>query len=362
MRKTQKPEFFHSFHSFSRQFLACACGAGLALSLAGCGSSVPQPSAQAGQGQETTSLTVSQMQRIETQIHSVLDAADRTKDVAALSDRLSGPELEIRTSQLRVVQGTNKPDPRMILPTRVRERVLTQTSGWPRNDLVITSTTSDQQSERLLVLNQASARTNYKLWGLVRLFSGVTMPSFAVSGAGTKEGTSNDSGLVSTPRQAVQDYAMALNNIQLLSADKVASSSLPAHDKEQISQVAGDQFRSELADLDASVSKGVAENEGKEHQQFTPDLESLKIFRSAKGGDLVVARINSVWTRTAGNGRLSQPASDAEKTLFGKGKATSTMRVHYVNVVALYDPPASKGAKIRALGAERQAVSVEAVK
>ncbi len=337
--------------------LSCLLLSGL---LTGCGS-VPQPSAQAGQQQSQASLTAAQARRIEKAVHRVLDAADGSKDPSGLSERLSGPELEIRTSQVNVLKSTNKADARMILPTGIRQQVLTQTSGWPRNMLAITSTTSDQQSERLLVFNQASARTNYKLWGLVRLFSGVTMPSFAVSEQGTKEGTAADSGLVSTPRQAVIDYAAALNNIQLTSADKVNASSLSSADKARILRVTTDQFRTELADLDSSVSKGVAANEGTQKQVFTPDLDSIKVFRSSKGGDLVVARLDSTWTRTAGDGRLSQPASDAEKALFGDGKATSTMRVQYVNVVALYVPPASKTAKIQALGAERQPVKVEAV-
>ena len=50
--------------------------------------------------------------------------------------------------------------------------------------------------------------------------------------------------------------------------------------------------------------------------------------------------------------------------LFGDGKATSTMKVTYVNVIALYVPPAGgtgDAAKITAVGAERYAVKVEAL-
>ena len=65
--------------------------------------------------------------------------------------------------------------------------------------------------------------------------------------------------------------------------------------------------------------------------------------------------------RSAGSGRESQPASDAEKALFGDGQATSTMKTTYVNVVALYVPPANSDAKITAVGSERQPVRVEAL-
>ena len=47
--------------------------------------------------------------------------------------------------------------------------------------------------------------------------------------------------------------------------------------------------------------------------------------------------------------------------LFGDGKATSTMKTSYVNVIALYVPPAKSGQKITAVGSERQPVKVEAL-
>ena len=62
-----------------------------------------------------------------------------------------------------------------------------------------------------------------------------------------------------------------------------------------------------------------------------------------------------------GDGRESRPASDDEKALFNSDKYTSTMKVTYVNVVALYIPLASSGEQITAVGADRQPVKVEAL-
>ena len=50
-----------------------------------------------------------------------------------------------------------------------------------------------------------------------------------------------------------------------------------------------------------------------------------------------------------------------EKALFNSDKYTSTMKVTYVNVVALYIPLASSGEQITAVGADRQPVKVEAL-
>ena len=103
-------------------------------------------------------------------------------------------------------------------------------------------------------------------------------------------------------------------------------------------------------------------NNGTQEQKFTTVPEQMWVMRAADGaGDLVVGRINGEWTRKAGDGRESRPASDDEKALFNSDKYTSTMKVTYVNVVALYMPLASSGEQITAVGADRQPVKVEAL-
>ena len=62
------------------------------------------------------------------------------------------------------------------------------------------------------MLKQDSARQNYKLWGVARLFSGVKMPSFEVSQTGSAQGTPTDTGLVMTPKAAVAAYADLLQS------------------------------------------------------------------------------------------------------------------------------------------------------
>ena len=151
---------------------------------------------------------------------------------------------------------------------------------------------------------------------------------------------------MTTPEKAVAEYADVLQNG---SASKYAS------------KFADDYFRQELAKLSQTVQEGMERNAGTQQQTFQAAAGQIKVMRSSDGGDLVVAQINSEWTRQAGEGRESQPASDSEKALFGNGTATSTMKVTYVNVVAMYVPPAGSHQKITAVGAERQPVKVEAL-
>ena len=332
----------------ARRGIALALAAGMTVSLAACEGQVPKPAA-ASSSTHAPDLTVKQEARIRASILDVLDASDQAKSTDGLSARLTGPELEIRSSQIAVAKATGTLDKLATIPHDMTQTVIPTDDGWPRTVFTITTTTEDQQSKRLLVLTQDSPRQNYKLWGLARLFQGAELPKFEVPKLGTEMGTANDAKLVATPAKAVEMYADLLN--------KDSSSEYNAKFKD-------DLLRQELRTLDQTVQQGMEANKGTQEQTFTVPKDQLKVMRSTDGGDLVVARIDSVWTRQAGEGRESLPANNNEKALFGDGKATSTMKVTYVNVIALYVPPAGgtgDAAKITAVGAERYAVKVEAL-
>ena len=302
--------------------------AGLALcmcvTLGACEGQLPEPVQATASASASPNLTTEQEKAIRKQLLEAIEQCNNAKSA----------------------QKTGNLDPKTDTPDAITQTIIPTDSGWPRSVFTITTTTQDQQSKRLLVFDQESARQNYKLWGVARLFQGVQMPKFTVPQIGAQMGTDNDDNLKMTPKEAVKRYADVLQN-----GDK--------------SQYAGDfdndYLRQELATLSQTVQQGMERNKGTQTQTFEPVDGQMRIMRAADGGDLVVAQINSVWTRAAGEGRESQPASDSEKALFGDAKATSTMRVTYVNVVALYIPSAKANAKITAVGAERQPVKVEAI-
>lgn len=324
--------------------------AGLALcmcvTLGACEGQLPEPVQATASASASPNLTTEQEKAIRKQLLEAIEQCNNAKSADGLDRAMSGPELEIRRSELAVAQKTGNLDPKTDIPDAITQTIIPTDSGWPRSVFTITTTTQDQQSKRLLVFDQESARQNYKLWGVARLFQGVQMPKFTVPQIGAQMGTDNDDNLKMTPKEAVKRYADVLQN-----GDK--------------SQYAGDfdndYLRQELATLSQTVQQGMERNKGTQTQTFEPVDGQMRIMRAADGGDLVVAQINSEWTRSAGAGRESQPASDAEKALFGNGKATSTMKTSYVNVIALYVPPANSGQKITAVGSERQPVKVEAL-
>lgn len=330
-------------------FIACAAMLG---GLAACDSAAPRPQADASSA-KTLILTEDEEKTIRAEILKDITDADDAQDGSGLTERVADPELTIRNSQLTVLKYIKDKHPDKVndyaqlmeIPDTVRQVVLPKATGWPRSVFTITDNTDAQGPPRLLVIDQSNARDNYKLWGVVRLFSGATLPEFPVPSMGAVLGTAQDSGLVATPEQAVSMYADVLANG---SASQYAS------------QVADDSLRQTIASLTQTVQQGVEGNKGTQKQTFTPVAGQLRVMHATGGGALVVAQIQSVWERTGGEGRESRPASDPEAALFGDGHPTSTMRVTYSNVIALFVPAEGQG-QIQAVGAERQPIKVEAV-
>lgn len=328
------------------KLLAAVAALGLTLGLGACEGRIPEPPAAPADVDQIPDLTEEQESKIRASILETLDQASQNMSGDGLSARVTGPMLDVRNSAITVGKATGGLDKTNTIPSDMMQTVIPIDSGWPRTVYTITTTTEDQQSQRLLVFTQDSPRQNYKLWGVARLFAGAQLPRFTVPEIGTQMGLPNDTGLVATPQEAVERYADVLQN---------------GANSEFADQFADDSLRQTIASVAQTVQEGMERNNGTQTQTFTVVPDAIKIMRSSDGGDLVVAQINSEWTRAAGDGRESLPASDEEQALFGDGTATSTMKVTYVNIVALYVPPEDSGEQITAVGAERKPIKVEAI-
>lgn len=326
--------------------LAAIIALGMTVGLGACEGQIPDPKSAASDVDRMPDLTEEQEAKIRASILDTLDQATQNMNGDGLPVRVTGPMLDVRNSALAVARSTGSMDKTNTIPSDIMQTVIPVDSGWPRTVFTVTTTTEDQQSQRLLVLTQDSPRQNYKLWGVARLFSGAQLPRFAVPEIGAQMGLPNDTGLVATPEDAVNWYADVLQN---------------GANSEHADKFADDALRESLVSVAQTVQEGMERNNGTQQQTFTVVPDAIKIMRSGDGGDLVVAQINSEWTRQAGDGRESLPASDEEKALFGDATATSTMKVTYVNIVALYVPPEDSDQPITAVGAERKPIKVEAL-
>lgn len=319
----------------------------MTVGLGACEGQVPTVSSKStSEAAASPDLTEAQEKKIRTQILKTLDQANQDHNTDILPTIMSGPALQVRTSELITARATGTLDKKTTIPTDISQTIIPTDTGWPRTVFAITTTTEDQQSKRLLVLRQDSPRQNYKLWGVTRLFQGAQLPKFAIASIGSQMGDENDAGLVATPKEAVTQYVDVLQN---------------GTNSQYASLIADDYFRQAMASQTQTVQEGMERNKGTLQQTFSAVDGSIVCMRAADGGELVVAQINNEMVRQAGEGRQSLPASDSETALFGGATATSTMKVTYVSMVALYIPPEGSDQQITAVGAEWQPVKVEAL-
>lgn len=337
--------YAHKIKHYARFACASVVASAMCFTLCACEGQVPK-AAEGSSVKELPDVTPIKEKDIRLRVLRSLEKANEEKNASNLAEYMSGPSALVRASELTIAAKTGKLDAKTTIPREVAQTIVPTNASWPRDLMTITTTTKDQQSKRLLVIRQDSARSNYKLWAVARLFPGVHLPKFPVPSIGASMGKANDSGLVMSPHAAAAAYADVLQRGE---SSKFAK------------YFANDYLRSKLSELSKTVQAGMERNKGSQEQVFTPVTNQISVMRASDGSDLVIARIDSVWTRKAGEGRESRPASDEEKALFGDSKATSTMRVTYVNVIAMVVPPAGSDAKIIPVGAERQPIKVEAL-
>ncbi|MCM3534196.1 hypothetical protein SAMN05518682_3286 [Cellulosimicrobium aquatile] len=315
-----------------------------ALLLAACSAPLPTPEPDPTQDPPAPVLTEAQETAVLDAVAAALAAASETNDAAQLEGRVTGPALAIRTSQLAVAAARGNADLVTELPTEAQQVVIPTTQTWPRTSFAVSVQPENLQTPRLSVLEQDTARGDYQLWAWVRLLPGVTMPSFADPSIGSEDVAPDDSSLLVTPTDAVAQYADVLN---------LGTGSGFAGSFEE------DSFRTLLAKRAQDWTTALQPAAGAYSLTFTPNPdEPVRAVRTADGGALVVGAMTSQESMTAEEGAQVPPDTESIKALYGGAAPTNVLKVGYVDVVALYVPPAGSEEKIRVVGNEHVATSV----
>ncbi|MDR2748756.1 MAG: hypothetical protein LBB10_02545 [Bifidobacteriaceae bacterium] len=321
--------------------ILCTC----AFIITSCSGGVPPINQETSE--LTPDLSVDRQQSIFSDILDVIQYADNHNNTQYLKKRLYGPEYEIRSAQIVQKRNNNKLSDNAEIPSMTDQIIISNSHGWPRVSGIITKPTADMQSQRLLFITQTTARDNYKLWGLARIFSNTTLPKFNSALDGSQTILPDDETLIKSPIETVKEYANLLQNGQ---------------NSKSASQFPSDPFQEQLTTITQTVQQGVSQNGGSQSQEFKPDTANIQGIRTSDGGALIMAQIDSFWKREAGGGRISKPASDEEEALFGNSTATQSILAHYVNVIAIYIPVKNDtNQSIQIIGAERMPVEVKAI-
>ncbi|QDW64061.1 hypothetical protein [Oerskovia sp. KBS0722] len=314
-----------------------------AILLAGCASPVPTADPDPTPTEAVPALTSDQMAEVRTAVGTSLDEAAAANDAAQLGNRLAGPALSLRTSQLAVAAVRGNQDLVTKLPTDVQQDIITTTDSWPRQAYAVTVQPEDLQSPRLLAYEQTAARDPYKLWAWVRLFPSATLPTFAGPAVGSEAVPLDDPSLLMTPADAVAQYADVLT----LGAGSAYAGSF-----------ADDPLRAWVANNATVQMAELSKAEGSLTMTFTPTPDQARAVRTADGGAMVMAGLTALETRTIEEGGKIAPGSDTEKALFGASEPTNKLNVGYTTMVAMYIPPAGATTGVQVLGMENVATSV----
>ena len=329
----------------SRRLVAALSGA-LVLGLAACSTPLPQAQPEPVPAVAPAVTTVVQTQDVLTDLGAVLTASDAALDPAQLPARVAGPALAVRTAEYVRAVSTAGAKPPTPLPTDEQALIVPQTDTWPRTQLVVTKQPDDLQAPRILVMQQATPREPYKLWGWGRMGAGIQMPATAAPETGSPVLAPDATGLVMTPLEAFQQYADVLANGD---ASAFAASFLP------------DTFRSSIEAARAATAAGV-QAAGSAVETYTPDPTTPVVsLQTVDGGAIVVGQLTTVSTVTLTVAGGTIPISDPfYAALTGKPSAASNFVRTFTDVLVMYVPPAGSPALVQLLAAEHAVTSATA--
>jgi hypothetical protein len=320
------------------RFAGVSAGVVLAL-LTGC-STATLPTPHPVAATDTPVLTEEQNLAVLAAVNATLAEASAQRDATLLAPRVTGPALQIRTSQLQVAQVLGDDSLVTVIPDHYQQLIIPTTQSWPRTAFAITDVTEELHPPRLLALEQATAREPYRLWGWVQLRAGVEMPAFADARIGSQEVAPDDTTLRVTPEEAVNQYADLLTN--------GGGSAF----NENFEPLENDHFRFFLATWVAAQQEALSADrvEGTYSLVVRPSGSGIKAVRSADGGALVMAELLLNERLEAVEGAVLSPQTQTAQALLTGQEFTNVLTAQYRDMIALHVPPAGSGEPIRLLG------------
>ncbi|WP_245605894.1 hypothetical protein [Promicromonospora kroppenstedtii] len=312
--------------------------------LAGCAEELPVPKPEAPVAAAV--VTQSQERKILDKVSGVVEGVTKSKEADSLGERLSGPALTIRETQLKVAGARKDDEPLTDLNMEMQQVILPSDQEWPRSSFAITVQPKDLTTPVLMAFDQAEAREQYKLWGWVRLLPGVTMPQFAEADLGSAAVAADDESLKETPETVIKQYA------SVLTVDK---------DSKYAGNFADDDLRQFFRDYGKLQVDAINKEDckGAFEVAYEPTKDPVKSVRTADGGALVMAAMISKETITAREeGCEIGPPTKTTQALWGDEDVTNVVEVNYQDMVAMYVPPKDSEDQISLVGYEHVPSSV----
>ncbi|WP_402466471.1 hypothetical protein [Isoptericola aurantiacus] len=309
--------------------------------LAGCAQELPQPVAD--DPFEGPVLTAAQETAVVDSVAGALEKAGKKRKPQLLEPRVTGPALEVRTSQIEVAQARDDDSFVTSIPTELKRMIIPTTQTWPRVSYTITEPTENLEVPRMVAYTQDSARDNYKMWSWVQLIPGTTMPNFADPEViGSAAVAPDDDSLIVTPTQAIKQYAdlVARGTDKSKHADAFE---LPSDSPDLVQRVQEDAQTVRKAE-------DFQDADGEYALTFVPRTDQTVAVRTSDGGAVVMGVLDGNARATVEEDGEIGALSVAQGALIGDEDKTNELYVEYTDQIALYVPPAGSSESMRPLG------------
>ena len=325
-----------------RALLSAGGASALALSLAACSKSQPKTAQTQASGTPIAEpvLNDKQLSEILQRVQTGLAAADKEKNADKLKEVMSGPAARIRAAEYATASASGNNDFIHAMSTTIQGGGVGQTVGFPRN----AAAASEGASPSLISLEQNSARDQFKVWAWVQGFSEKkNIPVLTKQSAQrAKQVTADSTGLVSTPKAALDAYVDALNH-----PDGENGKAFPDDLLRQKVQAARTTNLSSLGEVTVTATAGKDGFQGLQMEE-------------GDGGALVFTTLTYtvVYKRTVDGSDLTLQG-DVAALMGGNQKIVGTVTATYDSMVAFSIPKEGSKDKVAVLGAETALMKVD---
>ena len=326
-----------------RALLSAGGASALALSLAACSKSQPKTAQTQASGTPIAEpvLNDKQLSEILQRVQTGLAAADKEKNADKLKEVMSGPAARIRAAEYATASASGNNDFIHAMSTTIQGGGVGQTVGFPRNAAVASE---GDKRVSIISLEQNSARDQFKVWAWVQGFAAqASIPVLTKQSARrAKQVTADSTGLVSTPKAALDAYVDALNH-----PEGENGKAFPDDLLRQKVQAARTTNLSSLGEVTVTATAGQDGFQGLQMEE-------------GDGGALVFTTLTYtvVYKRTVDGSDLTLQG-DVAALMGGNQKIVGTVTATYDSMVAFSIPKEGSKDKVAVLGAETALIKVD---
>ncbi len=290
------------------------------------------------------SLLQGQLSRILNDVALSAANGDKGKDAKQLQNRFNGPALEIRAARYLLQQRSKKvASLESIAAGPISFSLPAATSQWPRTAMAVTQRTGSSELPQMLVMQQDSPRSNYKVWYSIAMLPGAKIPAVPAADVGAAPVTPNSLFLAMSPKALPHTYGDLIDNGQLsLSAGKF--------------DVSKDEFYLQLSQSQKTQKAALK----KASLKFSHSLGENNVLSlsTSDAGALVAVYMNDSYVIKPTKAGSAVTVSGNEKIMLGSNGSVQGVKSVYGDMLLFYVPALASKNQIRLLGVTQGLVSV----